>query len=155
MLSINFPFVFRDWSWRGCFGLWQCAVSQHSWWAGRGLSRSHSSAIGALLAYVKSSREHLVQDEEPCQTAYESASRCSSRSWGTAATVLGAKHWQHNGDHKSSGLRKMLPACARPFLKLCCATRIWLQAYNTFLCILNKIYLETDEFSLYIAELNM
>ena len=50
-----------------------------------------------------------------------------------------------NGDHKSSGLRKMLPTCARLFLKLCCTTRIWLQ---TFLCILNKIYLETDELNL-------
>ena len=147
MLSINFPFVIRDWSWRGCFGLWQCVVSQHSWWDGRGLSWSHSSAIGALLVYVKSSQEHLVQDEEPCQTAYESASRCSSRSWGTAATVHGAKHWQCNGDHKSSRLRKMLPAFARLFLTRC-ATRMWLQAYNTFLCILCKICLETDEFNL-------
>ena len=36
----------------------------------------------------------------------------------------------------------------KAFLKLRCTTRIWLQAYNTFLCILNKIYLETDEFNL-------
>ena len=138
MLSINFPFVFRDWSWQSSFGLCQSTMSQHSWWAGRALSQSHSSAIGALLAYVKSSREHLVQDEEPCQTTYESTSCCSSRSWGTAATVHGAKHWKCNGDHKSSGLCKMLPAYARLFWS-CVVQRGYGSRHIThFLCILNK-----------------